>query len=722
MPDDSKPGSLQFATEGGTLGEHPESGPFEYLVAPSTGNEFNTARLRLVPIGCFRIDDVRFRFDSSFVLPLAQAEMRAFAELRKQNSKFQGAPISIFGHADPSYQGNFEPGSSTADPGDEYNKTLSGRRAIAIYAMLVRDPSFWDTLFNHSLGADVWGEDSIRIMLFFVDPPDPNANKAAQDSRNSRIRDIAHDAGKRKQLYLKYMDLLCGDLKLDKSTDFLARGAGPDLKGDVQGCGRFNPLVLLSSEDEQRFKKAFSAKDTGTLRMERDPQNAPNRRVMILIFRKGSQILPSKWPCPSYKDGPAGCKKRFFPNGDVLRSKHVSGAQEVFDQSHDTFACRFYQRISDGSPCHGVGTLPAVMEIKAKIPATHGKRNPHRIRPENILPPSVSDQEGLDANEAVALVRGCLDVQLEAVTAPPNLPVTWTVRPNQNKESSPAITPVGMGQKATLKTDKTGSFSVIASVGPSRIVWNVVFVSVNVDTDSSINLTRDLYVNDGSDANFAGFRSGEFKQGKFTWESSVKVVLVGGGASQTLGIDQIRLGVLQNGVQDTLTGHYSKGGTCVELPHGGLPIVDSNGDADAQPLLVAKVSVSVTPDNTGSARTVWTADSPTGSFAVHHTDGKEILKSVSGINGFSTAVASFSTKARTAICVHAKMDWHADYAGDITYPHSGVSFYTANGAATTSEPEFALISEATGGQDAQEAGFETFEPRFNNGTGTRFTP
>lgn len=722
MPNDNQQGSLHSATDGGVLGQHPDPDPFQLLVAPSTGSEFNTAHLRLIPIACFRIDDVRFRFDSSFVLPQTQLEMQAFANLRKQDPKFQGAPISIFGHADPSFQGNFEPGSSTANSGDDYNKTLSGRRAIAIYGMLVRDPSFWDTLFTNHLGADVWGEDSIRIILFLVDPPDPNATPAAIAARNAKIRDIANDSGKRKQLFLQYMDLLCGDLKLDKSADFLARGAGPDQKGDVQGCSRFNPLILFSSEDEQLFKTAFANKDTETLRTERDPQNAPNRRVMILIFRKGSQVLPSKWPCPTHKEGPSACRKRFFPDGDVLRSTHISGSQKKFEQTHDTFACRFYQRISDGSPCHAVGAPPVVMEIKATLPATHGKRNPKKIRAENVLAPSVSGQESLETNEPVVLVRGCLDVLLEAVTSPPNLPVSWTVNPNQNTEAAPTITPVGLGQKATLKTDKTGSFSVIASIGASRIVWNVVFVWVKVDPDSSINITRDLYVDDGSDANRANFRSGEFKLGKFTWESSVDVTLIGGGSDQKLGIDQIRLGVLQNGVKDTLTGNYSRGGTCLEIPRGGLPIVDSNGDADAQPLLTAKISVSVTPDNTGPSRTVWTADSPTGSFVVHHTDGREILKSISGVNAFSTAVASFSTKAKTAICVQAKMDWQADYAGNISYDRSGVSFYTANGATTSSQPEFVLISEATGGQDAQEAGFETFEPRFNNGTDTRFTP
>ncbi len=722
MPDD-KQTTAHAPSDGGALGKHPAPDPFEFLVAPTTANDFNTARLRLIPVACFRIDDVRFRFDSSVVLPAVQAEMRAFANMRDKDPKILGAPISIFGHADPTFQGNFEPGSSTANSGDDYNKTLSGRRAIAIYALLIRDASLWDNLFTNHFGGDVWGDDSISIMLFQLDLKNPPAKPLTPDARKSKVHHIASDSGQRKQLFLQYMDLLCGDLKLDKGADFLARGAGADHKGDVQGCGRFNPQVLFSSEDEQLFKEAASKKDNETLATERDPRNAPNRRVMILVFRKGSQVLPAKWPCPSVKESSAGCKKRFFSDGDTRRSTHPSGSEKQFDEAHDTFACRFYQRISDGSPCHSVGAPTSILEIKAKVAATHGKRDPKKTRTENILAPSVSDKESLTDNPPVVLVRGCLDVQLEAITSPPEMPVTWTVTPTDNDESAPTVTPVGAGEKATLKTDKTGSFSVIASVGASRVVWNVVFVFVKVDTGSSVLITRDLYVDNGSDATFASFKSGEFILGQLTWESSVKATLIGGGTDKSLGIDQIRLGVLQNGVKDTLGGQYSKGGTVLELPRGGLPITDSNGDADLQPLLTNPISVTVKPDNTGPSRTVWTADSPTGSFVVHHPDGKEVLRTISGVNGFDTAVASFSVNAKRAFCVHAHMAWEADFSGNIAISaKTGISSYTANGAHTKSQPEYVLISEATGGQDAQEAGFETFEPRFNGGTDTKFTP
>lgn len=376
MPPSDKKGTLHSISTGGLIGSHPSPDAFELLLAPATSDESNTARLRIIPIACFRIDDVRFKFDSSFVLPDAKAEMNSFVELRKKDPRVMGAPISVFGHADPSFQGNFEVGSSTANSGDDYNKTLSGRRAIAIYAMLIRDPSFWNTLYTNNLGGDVWGEDAIRIMLDATDSPAAGAapstssQQSSGSAQSSRVRDVANDSGQRQQLFLKYMNLVCGELKLDKSTDFLARGAGSDLKGDVQGCSRFNPLILFSAEDEARFKKAFADKDEATLRGERDPGNSHNRRVMILVFRKGSQVLPAKWPCPTYKEGPAGCKKRFFVDGDTRRSTHASGDERKFDDTHDTYACRFYQRISDNSPCEAI-----IPRVPPTIEFVFGKAN-----------------------------------------------------------------------------------------------------------------------------------------------------------------------------------------------------------------------------------------------------------------------------------------------------------------------------------------------------------
>ena len=149
------------------------------------------------------------------------------------------------------------------------------------------------------------------------------------------------------------MNLLCGDLLLDKTKDFLARGQDAGGKGDLQGCSEFNPLLILSQDQQTAFDQAKQNKDDATLQ-QRNDLNAQNRRVMVLIFRKGSRVDPAKWPCPRVTEGVAACKKRFFSDGEKRRSTRLPDSDRKFDESHDTFACRFYQRLSSNSPCERI--------------------------------------------------------------------------------------------------------------------------------------------------------------------------------------------------------------------------------------------------------------------------------------------------------------------------------------------------------------------------------
>jgi hypothetical protein len=124
-------GVLLSVSEGGVSGRHDQIGTFEFLVAPSTTGEFNRAHLRLIVLACWRVDDIRFAFDSSFVAPEIATELENLVDLREKHKQAGPAPaavrfppLSVFGHADPV-------GS------DNYNKALSGRRAAAIYALLI---------------------------------------------------------------------------------------------------------------------------------------------------------------------------------------------------------------------------------------------------------------------------------------------------------------------------------------------------------------------------------------------------------------------------------------------------------------------------------------------------------------------------------------------------------------------------------------------------------
>ena len=164
MADDS--GSIHSVTEGGIAGLHPETPlPPAVVAATQTGSERNTLRSSVVPFACWRAHDMRFKFDSSFVLPTIKAEIRTLKDLMDENTlpdetgqpKYKPA-LSVFGHADPI-------GS------DGYNKVLSGKRAQSIYALLVRDVDLWDDLYEHPQGNDRWEPEVIEAMQSELEQP-----------------------------------------------------------------------------------------------------------------------------------------------------------------------------------------------------------------------------------------------------------------------------------------------------------------------------------------------------------------------------------------------------------------------------------------------------------------------------------------------------------------------------------------------------------------------
>lgn len=319
-------GVIHNASAGGVAGSHEEAtAPLQFMVAPSTGTEFNTVRMPLIPIACWRVDDIRFAFDSSFVTPDIAQELQALSSLRKQHSKADSAtgdtrfpPLTIFGHADPV-------GS------DDYNKALSGRRATVIYALLLSttDLNTAVGLWRQVAAQEQWGVNQRQTMQ--------SATGLADGTLDS-------------ELFQQYMQKLCpSDLQIARDH-FLAQGADLKGKGDYQGCSEFNPMLVFSQEDQQRFAQAQQHQDQDVLE-ERNGDNAPNRRVVVLLFRPGSKVDPAKWPCPRATESKTGCIHRFWSDGEKRRSTHQSGVERTYEVTQDTFACRFFDRLSNNSPC-----------------------------------------------------------------------------------------------------------------------------------------------------------------------------------------------------------------------------------------------------------------------------------------------------------------------------------------------------------------------------------
>ena len=306
----------------------------------------------LLPIACVRLDDARFEFGSSFIGEGAKNELMNLEQLRRE---IPGMPISIFGHADP-----------VGD--DDFNKQLSGRRAQAMYGLLTRKTKLWDDLFLHPLRDDNWKWKAIQHMLTtlgFYEAPihgklDGPTRKAISDFSDSP--DGAGSKGdhepfdkNRPLIYMAYMNRICVDAKgnkfqLDSVADFLAHEADEKLgRGDYRGCGEFNPSKVFSIAQDAEFKKSPD-------KTKRNEENLPNRRVVIYLFPPGRSVELAKWPCPAAKQGVAACKDQFFksdPKGDVRRNPQALPRE--YKNTLDTFACKFYDRFAVESPCERGG-------------------------------------------------------------------------------------------------------------------------------------------------------------------------------------------------------------------------------------------------------------------------------------------------------------------------------------------------------------------------------
>jgi peptidoglycan hydrolase-like protein with peptidoglycan-binding domain len=687
---------------GGVALSHPEPDIHPFHVAPAVDAKFNVLRAFLIPVGCWRVDDLRFAFGSSFVTPAIKTEMGLLEGLRKAHP---GAPLSLFGHADP-----------IGD--DTFNKDLSGRRVRAIYALLIRDTKMWEELFTQSTSSDNWGTAAIQTMLKECGE-DVEVTGVSDARTNNAIKSFQSKHGlattglgpiTREAIYKDYMDRICvsseGVPYVLQKTDFLAKGADPNGKGDYQGCSEFNPFLVFSKAEDAAFAKSPN-------KTKRNEENSVNRRVMALLFRPDTVIDPGKWPCPTSKEGTAGCKKRFWSDGETRRAP--GAVRRTFDATKDTYGCRFYHRLAVSSPCGGgsINENCRVTQIKASIQGTASVRDGTKRFPTKTLAASASTSYDLADNKPVILVQGCLDVDLEAVVSAPGCAVTWTVKPNEN--DNPACTIVPNGLKAKLKSDQHGSFSVIASTPTSEIVWNVVFVAVVVDlSTASIAAKPEGYVDNGSDGDFVKFTSGVFmpNPGTIAWLGAIgKIELFGGGTSGLLGIDRVEIHSLQNATGDTLTCHYKGGGTVREVAKGSMPVCDSVAD-DAKPPFGDLNPVQ--PDQVSKIRSWKDHDSPAGSFSrTHETHTSRLAQRISGANIFRDSVASFSLDARDAIVVHAAADWSANYEGKVATTATGK--YTADGAKTKDDSGgFKLIAPGTNGQDAGLAGFETFGPEFRS--------
>ena len=340
MPDDTRDASVHHHSASATAADHAVVKETEYLVAPTSAarETTNTLRPSLIPWACWKVEDICFDFDRAFVRPDAKV---GFAELAKLCQKHPDSPLTIFGHADPVGQ-------------DQYNKELSERRAKAVYAVLTRDVGLWEQIYQKERLSLV--QNTLAALGHDPGPIDGAMGSRTRDA----IRSFEQGEGQpekgrdtpdlRAKLFKKYMDWLCGEFVLTAS-DFLGDG-----QCAYQGCGEFCPIRMFSKSQIEYFKKPERKE-------ERNQENQVNRRVVAYLFKPGTRLEPSKWPC---RGGIPGCRKRFWSDASTRRQFQEQGREHRADAegegtistkkweyaaSEETFACRFYDRLAHHSPC-----------------------------------------------------------------------------------------------------------------------------------------------------------------------------------------------------------------------------------------------------------------------------------------------------------------------------------------------------------------------------------
>jgi hypothetical protein len=422
----------------GVTASHPRSVVLPVIVAPvpeeQVGDKFNAVRDPLVVLGCKEMPNKHFDFDSSFLGPQSAAafqRLKTFLGLhRERDAQKRFPPSAVFGHADP-----------TGQPG--YNRMLSGRRASAVYGVLTRDTALWEALFSPGFQGDVWGDKAIQTMLsislstlqpsglpeapFYLGEIDGAKTAATRKQTEQAIsawrtarglgKGTTLGAAQRKVLFAEYMDALCTpEFKLAK-TDFIAKGqGGAALKGDVMGCGEFNPRFLLTA------KAVKEAEIHPEQREARNESYAVNRRVIVYVFKHGTEIDPARWPCPAARSEDTGpCSKRFWSDGEKrqkeaedertfgddmthLKADDQGQVEEIpIDRTGNTMACRFYHGFARYSPCE---VKPKEWVVRFIVPGFNGtQRLLKNRRFVAILGESASSPELRGSTDEFGVVR-----------------------------------------------------------------------------------------------------------------------------------------------------------------------------------------------------------------------------------------------------------------------------------------------------------------------------
>ncbi len=279
----------------------------------------------LHPIACWKIDDIYFDFDKSFI---KQKAVLAFSKLKELNdqltrefrSVYKETPqFSLFGHADPVGQ-------------PDYNKILSENRAIAVYGVITNNPEKWKEIFKK--------KDDIIYLQKRLNGTKLSEKESFYDGPINGIMDTKTENAVR-----SYMEYLFPKEAKFSDENFLGKG-----KYAYQGCSEYNPVLMFSYQEDRELNKPKNKK-------ERDRQNQINRRVTGFFFRPGLKNLDEFWPCKFAPDIQSCYTQLLEPKKlrlsfqDENRREHGVTNVKEHGPDKDTFVCKFYSQVASDSKC-----------------------------------------------------------------------------------------------------------------------------------------------------------------------------------------------------------------------------------------------------------------------------------------------------------------------------------------------------------------------------------